>query len=237
METPSPRLRSVARWLLICCFAAALVPSVLCLARKVSAFGRADVLVSPEPEGLRVRRVGDSAAPSGLRAGDLLLLVDGAEARQVRRSFALARRALRRADRPPRRRAPDLPKRSGFLVGLAATSSSSRWASRFWRRASRRCGPRRRRGSRSSSRASRFPSRSSSRSRRCRPSTACSAPPCSSKTPRVPSSRLSCSPSFSRFRGGCEGRRRGSPSFRPPCCWPRRRPCTSAGRAAARPRR
>src|SRR5664280_377326 len=83
METPSPRLRSVARWLLICCFAAALVPSVFCLARKVSAFGRADVLVSPEPEGLRVRRVGDSAAASGLRAGDLLLLVDGAEARQV----------------------------------------------------------------------------------------------------------------------------------------------------------
>ena len=82
METPSPRLRSLARWLLICCFAAALVPSVFCLARKVSAFGRADVLVSPEPEGLRVRRVGESAAPSGLRAGDLLLLVDGDEARQ-----------------------------------------------------------------------------------------------------------------------------------------------------------
>src|SRR5450830_182903 len=83
METPSPRLRSVARWLLICCFAAALVPSVFCLGRKVATFGRADVLVSPEPEGLRVRRVGDSAAASGLRAGDLLLLVDGAEARQV----------------------------------------------------------------------------------------------------------------------------------------------------------
>ncbi|MGZ5427873.1 MAG: hypothetical protein ACXWFS_02580, partial [Thermoanaerobaculia bacterium] len=81
METPSPRLRSLARWLLICCFAAALVPSVFCLARKVSAFGRADVLVSPEPEGLRVRRVGESAAPSGLKAGDLLLLVDGDEAR------------------------------------------------------------------------------------------------------------------------------------------------------------
>ncbi|MGZ5427274.1 MAG: hypothetical protein ACXWE1_08695, partial [Thermoanaerobaculia bacterium] len=81
METPSPRLRSLARWLLICCFAAALVPSVFCLARKVSAFGRADVLVSPEPEGLRVRRVGESAAPSGLKAGDLLLLVAGDEAR------------------------------------------------------------------------------------------------------------------------------------------------------------
>ncbi len=83
METPSPRLRSLARWLLICCFAAALVPSVFCLGRKVAKFGHADVLVSPEPEGLRVRRVGDSAAASGLMAGDLLLLVDGSEARQA----------------------------------------------------------------------------------------------------------------------------------------------------------
>lgn len=83
METSSPRLRSVARWLLICFFAAALIPSVLCLGRKVTAFGRADVLVSPESEGLRVRRVGDSAAPSGLRTGDLLLLVDGTEAKQA----------------------------------------------------------------------------------------------------------------------------------------------------------
>jgi hypothetical protein len=83
MGTPSPRLRTLARWLLIGAFAAAFVPSVLCLGRKVSAFGRADVLVSPEAEGLRVRRVGDSAAASGLRAGDLLLLVDGVEARQA----------------------------------------------------------------------------------------------------------------------------------------------------------
>jgi two-component system NtrC family sensor kinase len=83
METPSPRLRALARWFLLCAFAAALVPSALCLARKVSAFGRADVLVSPEAEGLRLRRVGDSAAPSGLRPGDLLLLVDGADARQA----------------------------------------------------------------------------------------------------------------------------------------------------------
>jgi hypothetical protein len=82
MESRSPWLRAVARWFVLCAFALALVPSVLCLARKVSAFGRADVLVSPEPEGLRVRRVGESAAPSGLRAGDLLLLVDGDEARR-----------------------------------------------------------------------------------------------------------------------------------------------------------
>src|ERR1035441_7513763 len=82
MESQSPRLRALARWFVLCSLALALVPSALCLARKVSAFGRADVLVSPEPEGLRVRRVGESAAPSGLRAGDLLLLVDGEEARQ-----------------------------------------------------------------------------------------------------------------------------------------------------------
>src|SRR5664280_88350 len=82
MESQSPRLRALARWFVLCSFALALVPSALCLARKVSAFGRADVLVSPEPEGLRVRRVGESAAPSGLRVGDLLLLVDGEEARR-----------------------------------------------------------------------------------------------------------------------------------------------------------
>ncbi len=83
METRSPRLRAVARWLLICGFALALVPSTLCLVRKVSAFGHADVLVSPEAEGLRVRRVGESALASGLRSGDLLLLVDGVEALQA----------------------------------------------------------------------------------------------------------------------------------------------------------
>src|ERR1039458_3060603 len=82
MESQSPRLRALARWFVLCSLALALVPSALCLAGKVSACGGADVLVSPEPEGLRVRRVGESAAPSGLRAGDLLLLVDGEEARR-----------------------------------------------------------------------------------------------------------------------------------------------------------
>jgi hypothetical protein len=81
MELGLPRLRALARWLVLCSLALALVPSALCLARKVSAFGRADVLVSPEAEGFRVSRVGESAVPSGLRAGDLLLLVDGNEAR------------------------------------------------------------------------------------------------------------------------------------------------------------
>jgi two-component system NtrC family sensor kinase len=76
-------MRATVRVLLLCILAAALVPSVLCLRRKVSAFGLADVLVSIEADGLRVRRVGESAAPSGLRAGDLLLLVDGVEARQA----------------------------------------------------------------------------------------------------------------------------------------------------------
>ncbi|MEO8584727.1 MAG: ATP-binding protein [Acidobacteriota bacterium] len=74
-------MRRVARMLLLWCFAAALVPSIFCLGRKVATFGHADVLVSREPEGLRVRRVGDSSAASGLRVGDLLLLVDGTEAR------------------------------------------------------------------------------------------------------------------------------------------------------------
>src|ERR1019366_10065796 len=83
MESVPGRMRATVRVLLLCILAAALVPSVLCLRRKVSAFGLADVLVSIEADGLRVRRVGESAAPSGLRAGDLLLLVDGVEARQA----------------------------------------------------------------------------------------------------------------------------------------------------------
>ncbi|HEY3350025.1 MAG TPA: ATP-binding protein [Thermoanaerobaculia bacterium] len=60
---------------------AGLIPSALCLVRKAATFGRADILVAPEGDGLRVHRVGPSAAPSGLATGDLLLLVDGSGAR------------------------------------------------------------------------------------------------------------------------------------------------------------
>ncbi len=61
-------------------FFASLVPTAQVVLRKVGQVGRADVLVSREDDGLRVRAVGPSAETSGLKKGDLLLLVDGREA-------------------------------------------------------------------------------------------------------------------------------------------------------------
>jgi two-component system NtrC family sensor kinase len=64
-------------------FGFSLIPIVASLSRKVATFGRADVLFSEEDSGYRVRFVGESAASTRLKAGDLLLLVNGAEARSI----------------------------------------------------------------------------------------------------------------------------------------------------------
>jgi signal transduction histidine kinase len=74
--------RALARAALVSVLLAGLVPSALSLVRKTRTFGRADVLLAPEAEGLRVHRVGPSAARTGLLPGDLLLLVDGRAARE-----------------------------------------------------------------------------------------------------------------------------------------------------------
>ncbi|MEO8054133.1 MAG: ATP-binding protein [Acidobacteriota bacterium] len=71
----------MARAGLVSLLLAGLIPSALCLVRKAATFGRADILLAPEGDALRVHRVGPSAAPSGLAPGDLLLLVDGSGAR------------------------------------------------------------------------------------------------------------------------------------------------------------
>ncbi|HSO33714.1 MAG TPA: hypothetical protein VLT33_14370, partial [Labilithrix sp.] len=81
METSGSTGRALARAGLVSLLLAGLIPSALCLVRKAATFGRADVLLAPEGDGLRVHRVGPSAAPSGLATGDLLLLVDGSGAR------------------------------------------------------------------------------------------------------------------------------------------------------------
>ncbi len=81
METAGSTGRALARAGLVSLLLAGLIPSALCFVRKASTFGRADVLLAPEGDGLRVHRVGPSAAPSGLATGDLLLLVDGSGAR------------------------------------------------------------------------------------------------------------------------------------------------------------
>ncbi|MGA7992069.1 MAG: hypothetical protein WCC53_11590, partial [Thermoanaerobaculia bacterium] len=83
MERPQILGRTIARAVLLSLLFAGLIPSSLCLVRKARTFGRADVLVTLEGEGLRVRRVGPSAERSGLVPGDLLLLVDGASARSL----------------------------------------------------------------------------------------------------------------------------------------------------------
>jgi two-component system, NtrC family, sensor kinase len=75
--------RALARAGLVSVLFAGLIPSALCLVRKTEAVGRADVLVAPEGDGLRVHRVGPSASASGLVPGDLLLVVDGASAREA----------------------------------------------------------------------------------------------------------------------------------------------------------
>ncbi len=61
-------------------FVASVIPLALVVARKIALTGRADILVQSEAESLRVLRIGRSAEPSGLKTGDLVLLVDGAVA-------------------------------------------------------------------------------------------------------------------------------------------------------------
>lgn len=75
--------RVAARWLLHGLFGLALVPMALGVARKVKTFERADILMSRNGTGFLVRSVGTSALDTGLRPGDLLLLVDGLEARRL----------------------------------------------------------------------------------------------------------------------------------------------------------
>ena len=66
--------------LLALIFVASVVPLAFVVSRKIALAGRADVLVQREAEGLRVLKVGRSAEPCGLKAEDLVLLVDGADA-------------------------------------------------------------------------------------------------------------------------------------------------------------
>jgi two-component system NtrC family sensor kinase len=84
MDSSGSTGRALARAGLVSLLFAGLIPSAVCLVRKAEAVGRADVLVAPEGDGLRVHRVGPSASASGLEPGDLLLLVDGASARGAR---------------------------------------------------------------------------------------------------------------------------------------------------------
>ena len=78
------RRRAIAllRWGLLGAFLALLVPIGFSAARKLATTGRSGVLLTPEESGFRVRTAG-TAQTAGLRPGDLLLLVDGKEARTL----------------------------------------------------------------------------------------------------------------------------------------------------------
>ncbi len=80
MPSPLRRFDRLLTGFLALIFVASVVPLAFVVSRKIALAGRADVLVQREAEGLRVLKVGRSAEPSGLKAGDLVLLVDGADA-------------------------------------------------------------------------------------------------------------------------------------------------------------
>jgi len=61
-----------------------LVPISVTASRKLRTFGKVDLLLTEEESGIRVRAVGPSAKGTGLLAEDVLLAIDGAEARRVR---------------------------------------------------------------------------------------------------------------------------------------------------------
>lgn len=70
------------RWGLLGAFLAILVPIGFSAARKLAATGQPGILLTPEESGFRVRASG-TAESVGLRPGDILLLVEGQEARTL----------------------------------------------------------------------------------------------------------------------------------------------------------
>jgi len=82
MRESNRRAGRVLRWGLLAAFLALLVPVGFSAARKIATTGEPGVLLTAEESGYRVRVAGTAGA-AGLRAGDLILLVDGAEARSL----------------------------------------------------------------------------------------------------------------------------------------------------------
>jgi hypothetical protein len=80
MRDEKRRPDRVLRWGLLGVFLVLLLPIGFSAARKLATTGDPGILLTVEESGLRVRLAG-TADQAGLRAGDLLLLVDGVEAR------------------------------------------------------------------------------------------------------------------------------------------------------------
>ncbi len=76
------RSTRILRWGVLGALLVLLVPIGFTAARKIAATGQTGLLLTPEESGFRVRVPG-TAAGAGLLPGDLLLLVDGDEARAL----------------------------------------------------------------------------------------------------------------------------------------------------------
>lgn len=82
MRDARRRANRVLRWALLGVFLAILVPVGLGAARKLATTGQSGIQLTAEESGFRVRSAG-TAETAGLRPGDVLLLIDGAEARSL----------------------------------------------------------------------------------------------------------------------------------------------------------
>ncbi len=80
MRETRRRAGRVLRWGLLAAFLVLLVPVGFSAARKLATTGQSGILLTADESGFRVRAAGTAEA-IGLRPGDLLLLVDGSEAR------------------------------------------------------------------------------------------------------------------------------------------------------------
>ena len=114
------RTGRVLQWGLLGLFFALLVPAGFSAARKLATTGHSGALLTREESGFRVRVAG-AADAAGLKAGDLLLLVDGAEAR----TLAEPLRALEEGEREL------TVLREGQLLRLKGRIGPSPWDTRY----------------------------------------------------------------------------------------------------------
>ena len=82
MRESQRRTSLLLRWGLLGAFLALLVPIGISAARKVASAGQSGILLTAEESGFLVRSAG-TADGAGLKPGDLLLVVDGVEARAL----------------------------------------------------------------------------------------------------------------------------------------------------------
>ncbi len=91
------RLQAARRWRIpfLCLFGLAILTSLLSFSRKVSTFGRADILVTFTSNQVRIEALGESASSSGLLAGDIILAAGSQPVQNIQKFLsALASESL-----------------------------------------------------------------------------------------------------------------------------------------------